>query len=84
MNDPAPTGCPDNRGPACRLDLLRVVFVAGVVLAINFVLELLHRLLNRMTGVRDDLRVSLSWPPGFPRTKYRLSPASIRRSETQP
>ena len=64
--------------------LLCVVFVADVVLAINFVLELLHRLLNRMTGVRDDLRVSLLWPPGFPRTKYRLSPASIRRIETQP
>jgi hypothetical protein len=28
-----------------------VVFaVAGVVLAVNFMLELLHRLLNRMTG----------------------------------
>ena len=32
--------------------------VAGVVMAINFMLELLHRLLGRIRGASDDLRIS--------------------------
>ncbi len=32
--------------------------VAGLVLAINSMLELLHRLLNRIIGRGDDFRVS--------------------------
>ena len=43
--------------------------VAGVVMAINFMLELLHRLLNRITGASDDLRISAllaAWFPACP------------------
>jgi hypothetical protein len=53
-----------------------VLAVAGVVLAINFVLQLLHKLLNRIVG-RGAMTYEypLSWPLGFPRTN---SPAQSR------
>jgi hypothetical protein len=32
--------------------------VAGVVMAINLMLELVHKALNRITGASDDVRIS--------------------------
>ena len=45
--------------------------VAGLVLAINSMLELLYRLLNRIIG-RGAMtsEFPLSWPPGFPHIEY--------------
>jgi hypothetical protein len=53
--------------------------VAGVVMAISFVLELLHRLLARITGGNDDIRISPVVAARLPANQIpRLSPASIR------
>jgi hypothetical protein len=47
-NDPTPPRPPDDRGHACAFYALFVV--VGVVMGINFMLELLHKLLGRITG----------------------------------
>jgi hypothetical protein len=39
--------------------------MAGVVMAINFMLELLHKALNRITGGRNDLRQPPFVPGGI-------------------